>query len=464
MQLVWFRNDLRTLDHSGLTAAVASGDPVIGLFVMTEGQWSQQYMADCKRHLIYAQVADLSVQLAELNIPLLIDFADNYADSLVCVVKRCKQYSTRQIHFCYEYELNEARRDQQLIAALQEAEIQARGYHDSVIFPPGQIVKPDGTPYSMFTPFKKKWLAKLMQQLPACLARVKPLPAQPLTASPPPEYEHNALWPAGEQTVLHRLRQFCRTQVALYNEQRDFAGLDTTSRLSPYLSIGVISPRQALNRLLAEQGDAVFASDTGAALWLSELIWREFYRHLSYFYPELSKGASVKPKYERLHWRNDDGEFKAWCDGQTGYPIVDAAMRQLNQTGWMHNRLRMISASFLVKDLQVDWRWGERYFMQQLIDGDYAANNGGWQWCASTGHDAAPYFRIFNPTTQSERFDKAGRFIRKYCPELSDVPDKYVHQPHFYSSKFDITLQYPKPIVEHKQAREATLAMYRAIE
>ncbi len=464
MQLVWFRNDLRTFDHSGLSAAAASGEPVVGLFVATEKQWSQQHMADCKRHLIYAQLADLSAQLAAMNIPLVIDVADSYAHSQACVIKRCKQFSIRQVHFCYEYELNETRRDQQLLAALEEAEIQPFGYHDSVIFPPGHIVKPDGAPYSMFTPFKKKWLAQLMQHIPSCLARVKPLPAQPLAASQLPDFEHNSLWPAGEQLVLKRLRQFCRKQVALYNEQRDFAALDATSRLSPYLSIGAISPRQALQRLLAEQGDAVFASDSGAGVWLSELIWREFYRHLSSFYPELSKGACVKEKYEQLRWRNDREEFQAWCEGQTGYPIVDAAMRQLNQTGWMHNRLRMIVASFLIKDLQIDWHWGETYFMQQLIDGDYAANNGGWQWSASTGHDAAPYFRIFNPTTQGERFDKAGEFIRHYCPELSDVPGKYIHQPHSYGDKSDTSLDYPRPLVEHKQARELTLAMYRAVD
>ncbi|MGI9295419.1 MAG: deoxyribodipyrimidine photo-lyase, partial [Pseudomonadales bacterium] len=214
MQLVWFRNDLRTLDHSGLSAAAASGEPVIGLFVATEEQWSQQHMADCKRNLIYAQLADLSAQLAELNIPLLVDFTDSYADSLGCVLERCKQFQVRQLHFCYEYELNETRRDQRLAEQLKKVGIQTFGYHDSLIFRPGQVVKLGGTPYSMFTPFKKKWLAKLMQQLPGCLAKVKPLP--PLVASKPPEFAPNSLWPAGEQHVLDRLKQFCREQVAQY--------------------------------------------------------------------------------------------------------------------------------------------------------------------------------------------------------------------------------------------------------
>lgn len=463
MQLVWYRNDLRTLDHSGLSAAAATGEPVIALFVTTEQQWAEHHMADCKRNLIYAQLADLSAELAKLNIPLLIDTADTYSNSLDCVLKRCQQFEVRQVHFCYEYELNEARRDQLLVDRLEQEDVQPCGYHDSVIFKPGQVLKPDDSPYSVFTPFKKKWLVKLQQHMPACQARVKPRPRHDVKASLLPDFVDNTYWPAGEQQVLAQLRKFCRKQVAEYDEHRDFPALDATSRLSPYLSIGVISPRQALQRLLAEQGDATFASNSGAGVWLSELIWREFYRHLSSFYPELSKGACVKEKYEKLRWRNDEDEFQAWCDGQTGYPIVDAAMRQLNQTGWMHNRLRMIVASFLIKDLQIDWHWGERYFMQQLIDGDYAANNGGWQWSASTGHDAAPYFRIFNPTTQGERFDKAGEFIRNYCPELSDVPDKYIHKPHVYAGKSDIKLDYPQPVVDHKQSREATLAMYRAV-
>lgn len=464
MQLVWFRNDLRTLDHSGLSTAAATGEPVTALFVVTEQQWAQQHMAECKRNLIYAQLADLSAQLSKLNVPLLIDAADSYSDSLACVRKRCQQLAISQLHFCNEYELNESRRDEQLISMLQEDGVQPSGYHDSVIFQPGQVMKPDGTPYSVFTPFRKKWLASLQQQLPACRPRVKPRPEHALQASPAPDFVASSLWPAGEQHALSRLRKFCRKHVAQYDAQRDFPALDATSRLSPYFSIGVISPRQALQRLLAEQGEAVFARDSGAGVWLSELIWREFYRHLSSFYPELSKGACVKQKYEKLRWRNDSEEFQAWCEGQTGYPIVDAAMRQLNQTGWMHNRLRMIVASFLIKDLHIDWHWGETYFMQQLIDGDYAANNGGWQWSASTGHDAAPYFRIFNPTTQGERFDRAGEFIRSYCPELSDVPDKYIHKPHVFARKSDITLDYPQPVVDHKQAREATLAMYRAVE
>ncbi|ORU03638.1 deoxyribodipyrimidine photo-lyase, partial [Klebsiella pneumoniae] len=219
-------------------------------------------------------------------------------------------------------------------------------------------------------------------------------------------------------------------------------------------------PRQCLHRLLTEHPAAL---DGGAgATWLNELIWREFYRHLMVYYPKLCKGRPFTAWTDKVAWRAEEAALQAWQRGETGFPIVDAAMRQLNATGWMHNRLRMIVASFLTKDLRLDWRAGERYFMSQLIDGDLAANNGGWQWAASTGTDAAPYFRIFNPTTQGEKFDKQGVFIRRWLPELAKVPEKALHQPWAWADKQGITLDYSRPIVDHKQARQETLAAWEA--
>ncbi len=231
--------------------------------------------------------------------------------------------------------------------------------------------------------------------------------------------------------------------------------VDGTSRLSVYLATGVLSPRQCLHRVLKEHPAAL--DDNRVFVWLNELIWRDFYRHLMVAYPALCKHQPFIQWTHNVEWQQNDEHFTAWKEGRTGYPIVDAAMRQMNDIGWMHNRLRMITASFLVKDLLLHWHGGERYFMQQLIDGDLAANNGGWQWAASTGTDAAPYFRIFNPTTQGERFDKQGEFIRHYLPELSDVPDSDIHQPHAWAKKHNKVLDYPAPIVEHKEARKKTL-------
>jgi deoxyribodipyrimidine photo-lyase len=266
----------------------------------------------------------------------------------------------------------------------------------------------------------------------------------------------STIWPVAEKKILENLQTFCSERSPDYKAQRDFPALQGTSQISAPLAIGLISVRQCLARLFMEQGDDIWQTDTGAGCWLNELIWREFYYHLYYQMPHPVKGLSFKPLYDQLRWRNDRTEFEAWCAGKTGYPIVDAAMRQLNQTGWMHNRLRMIVASFLVKDLQIDWRWGERYFMQNLIDGDFASNNGGWQWASSSGCDAAPYFRIFNPSTQGERFDKSGEFIKHFVPELAGLEKKALHQPHNVEG-------YPAPIVDHKQAREITLSMYKAI-
>uniref|UniRef100_UPI002896DFC4 FAD-binding domain-containing protein n=1 Tax=Leclercia sp. TaxID=1898428 RepID=UPI002896DFC4 len=236
--------------------------------------------------------------------------------------------------------------------------------------------------------------------------------------------------------------------------------IEGTSRLSACLALGVLSPRQCLHRLLAEQPEALEGGP--GAVWLNELIWRECYRHLMTYHPDLCKYRPFIRWTDNVEWQSDDVQLKAWQEGQTGYPIVDAAMRQLNETGWMHNRLRMITASFLVKDLLIDWRAGERYFISQLIDGDLAANNGGWQWAASTGTDAAPYFRIFNPTTQGQKFDSDGVFIRRWLPELATVPDKAIHDPWIWADKQGVTLAYPRPVVDHKQARVATLAAYEA--
>jgi len=256
------------------------------------------------------------------------------------------------------------------------------------------------------------------------------------------------------------LANFFSQKLTDYGQLRDIPSLKATSGLSAYLAAGVISPKTILATLLRYQPDILSDTNSEAFTWLNELIWREFYRHLLFHFPDLCKHQCFNEKYQNLAWPVNQAFFNAWCQGKTGYPIVDAAMRQLIQTGWMHNRLRMIVASFLTKHLLIDWRLGERFFMQHLIDGDLAANNGGWQWSAGTGCDAQPYFRIFNPITQSQRFDPSGKFIRKYLPELADIPDKYIHFPHEFISKNQLQCYWPA-IVEHKVAREQALRFYR---
>jgi deoxyribodipyrimidine photo-lyase len=280
--------------------------------------------------------------------------------------------------------------------------------------------------------------------------------------------QDSSKWPLSDHIMQTSVATFLEGRLEYYAEERDFPALKASSLLSPYLSTGVMSVRWLATQLLQKKPDIIYDDSVEGFSWLNELIWREFYKNLLYHCPELAKGRCFQAKYQTLSWPNNRRYYKAWCEGKTGYPLVDAAMKQLVQTGWMHNRLRMVVASFLTKHLLVDWRWGERFFMSHLIDGDLSANNGGWQWAASTGCDAQPYFRVFNPLTQSKKFDPSGEFIRTYLPELKDVPDKYVHFPHQYlASNRNLSLfegdraEYPKPIVEHKAARLAALAFFK---
>ena len=341
-----------------------------------------------------------------------------------------------------------------------------------VVHPPGTLLKQDGTPYAVFTPFKKNaWLQRPLPRavnlLPTPTALQSPpnmvsdgLPAEP--ALPP-----GVSFAPGEAEAQRRLAAFSQGVIDRYAVERDKLALPGTSQLSPYLRFGMISVRQVVVTAVAamEQAHTEEAS-RGAETWLSELIWREFYIHILYHFPHVLQG-SFRPEYDNIAWRNREDEFEAWGNGRTGYPIVDAAMRQLTASGWMHNRARMIVASFLVKDLLIDWRWGEKFFMRHLIDGDPAANNGGWQWAAGTGTDAAPYFRIFNPTTQAKKFDPKGAYIRRWLPELADVPNDFIHEPWTMPSLVQKTAgctigkEYPAPIVNHKEAREWTLAAYK---
>ena len=246
-----------------------------------------------------------------------------------------------------------------------------------------------------------------------------------------------------------------------YGNARDFPALNGTSALSPYLACGAISPRQCLAAATAADGQRLQAGRAGPTAWITELIWREFYRHVLVGFPRVCRNRAFKVQTDRIRWRRDEDDFGSWCAGRTGVPIVDAAMRQLLETGWMHNRLRMVVAMYLTKDLFIDWRQGERFFMTHLVDGDFASNNGGWQWAASTGTDAAPYFRIFNPISQSRRFDPDGTFIHRYCPELADLGGRAIHDPAALPPPARGAIDYPDPIVDHTRARARVMAAFR---
>ncbi|ENZ8580302.1 TPA: deoxyribodipyrimidine photo-lyase [Klebsiella aerogenes] len=463
--LVWFRMDLRLNDNLALAAACR--DPqaqVLALYIATPEQWRQHDMAPRQAAFIASHLRSLHAALAERGIPLLVEEADDFAASIELLTRFCKQHQVSHLFYNYQYEFNERQRDAGVEKILKE--VTCQGFDDSVLLPPGSVMTGNREMYKVFTPFKNAFIRRLREGLPECVAAPKPRQSATRQASPLPEINYpqtpfdTDLFAADEKTALARLRAFCQQPAADYDQQRDFPAIEGTSRLSPCLAVGVLSPRQCLHRLLREQPGAL-DGEAGAS-WLNEIIWREFYRHLMVYYPKLCKGQPFVAWTDKVAWRSNEDELRAWQQGQTGFPVVDAAMRQLNATGWMHNRLRMIVASFLAKDLRLDWRHGERYFMSQLIDGDLAANNGGWQWAASTGTDAAPYFRIFNPTTQGEKFDKQGEFIRRWLPELAEVPEKALHQPWLWADKQGVTLRYPRPLVDHKQARLETLAAWEA--
>jgi len=469
IHVVWLRNDLRVTDNRALFAACQEPDAhVLAVYIATPGQWQSHDMAPMQAEFIYQHLQQVQQQLAERNIPLFYHQCDDFSQAVDWLSEFCRQQQASALFFNRQYELNEARRDNALLEQLSIEQVSCYGFDDALLLSPGSVTTADGTMFKVYTAFRKAFIKRLinadLSSLPAPELRQQQ-PAVAMAEIEPFDYPRrplNDLFAVGEQVARQRLRAFCCQRVADYAQQRDFPARAGTSHLSAYLAIGVLSPRQCFNRLRTEFPNLLDEEKSGAFSWLNELIWREFYHHLLAAWPQLCRHHPFIAWTKNIVWRNDQQAFVAWQQGMTGYPIVDAAMRQLRATGWMHNRLRMIVASFLVKDLLIDWRWGERYFSQQLIDGCLAANNGGWQWAASTGCDAAPYFRIFNPTTQGQRFDPQGEFIRHWVPELATVPDSDIHQPHTWADKHHRTLNYPSPLVYHASARVSTLAAFDA--
>ncbi|RMV66609.1 Deoxyribodipyrimidine photolyase [Pseudomonas caricapapayae] len=470
MQLIWLRSDLRVHDNTALTAAMERG-PTLAVYLLSPAQWRSHDDADCKVDFWLRNLVELEKALATFNVPLLIREADTWDQAPEVLAKLCTQFKVDGLHLNQEYGINETRRDQGVQKAMEKAGVHFNSYLDQLLFKPGSILTKTGNYFQVFTQFKKVCYSRLHEAMPHPVRA--PQAQQPLSIksdSIPDQVEGFAtpsqalrnLWPAGEAEARRRMDAFADEQISYYKTERDFPAKPGTSQLSAYLAAGVISPRQCLHAALASNQGEFESGDVGTVTWINELLWREFYKHTLVGYPRVSRHRAFRPETEALKWRDAPEELLAWQEARTGLPIIDAAMRQLLETGWMHNRLRMVVAMFLTKNLLIDWREGERFFMRHLIDGDLAANNGGWQWSSSTGTDSAPYFRIFNPLSQSERFDPEGVFIKRWLPELADLNKKQIHDPASIGDLFGAA-DYPKPIVDLSKSRARALAAFKAL-
>ena len=460
--LVWFRRDLRDFDHAALSAALREHTRVVCAFVFDTDILTPLPREDRRVDFIHRSLVELDAALRAKGGGLIV----RHGRSVEEIPRLAAQLDVMAVYANRDYEPAARERDASVAAQLAA---DGRGFidgKDQVVFERDEVLTKTGTPFSVFTPYSRAWRAKLSPaDLAAhdCTARPGQLaaPNAVLTAPTFPTLADigfastDLKAPTGMSGGAQLFEDFL-TRIEHYHAARDFPAVKGCSYLSPHLRFGTVSIRQLV---AAAHAESLQAKGRGAEIWLTELIWREFYQQILWHRPDVVD-HSFKPEYDALVWDESPALFAAWCDGRTGYPLVDAAQRQLLQSGWMHNRLRMVSASFLTKDLGVDWRRGEAHFADWLLDYDLAANNGGWQWAASTGCDAQPYFRIFNPVTQSERFDPQGQFIRRYVPELKDVPDKFIHAPWQMPTP---PTDYPAPVVDHAAAREKTLARFAAV-
>ena len=416
----WFRRDLRLEDNKGLFEALNSGSKVIPVFIFDEEILDRLPKDDARVSFIYETLTKINKQLKLHKSSLLVEVG-NPIDVLKKLINK---YNVKAVYTNKDYEPYAIKRDQQVEDFLVSKNIQFKTFKDQVIFEKAEIVKNDGLPYTVFTPYKNKWLQHFSKEKDTQEFKIKFDNFHLFTS----EFPSLSSIEFKESNI--KVKPFNLSNLENYDEIRDFPSQDKTSYLSPYFRFGLVSVRKMVQ----------FALKTNAT-FLSELIWREFFMQILYHFPKVVTN-NFRQKYDVIPWRNNKEEFTKWCKGKTGYPMVDAGMRELNKTGYMHNRVRMITAGFLCKHLLIDWRWGEAYFAEKLLDFDLSANNGNWQWAAGTGCDAAPYFRVFNPESQLKKFDKDLIYVRKWIEDFDE-------------------LTYPKPMVEHKFARERAIATYK---
>jgi len=420
ISVFWFRRDLRLEDNTALHNALQSHQPVLPIFIFDDQILNELPNNDARVSFIYDQLKLINSELQNRNSSLLC----LKGEPIEVWQRLIAEYNISNVYINKDYEPYAIKRDTKTKILLNENGISLFAYKDQVVFEENDILKKDGKPYTVYTPYKNKWLEKF-----------KTINAKPIINSPFKNfYKFHLTFPdlseIGFTESTIKVKNYQLKNLDDYAKARDYPSKNSSSYLSPHLRFGTVSIRHVIDKL--SEGDEVF---------LSELIWRDFFMQILYHFPRVVN-QSFKPKYDGIQWRNNEKEFEAWCHGKTGYALVDAGMRELNASGYMHNRVRMVVASFLCKHLLIDWRWGEAYFAEKLLDYELSSNNGNWQWAAGTGCDAAPYFRIFNPFEQLKKFDKNLEYVNKWVPEFNAFP-------------------YPKPIVEHKFARQRALENYK---
>lgn len=479
----WFRRDLRLHDNAALAQATHDCDQVVGLFVLDPALLDNPKMCQARIAFLYSSLTELSAALEERGSRLVV----RRGQPLEELRKALRESKADKLYFNRDYTSFARQRDEQVEKGLKEDGVEVVTCKDLVIFEKEEILNGSGLPYRIYGSYKRQWLSVVGRNLPdeyevrshalklenSELKKLKSLELPKV----PDGFEDAYFLPAGEKAGLKRLEAWASHKsgkphdsapILDYTVSRERPAQVGSSQLSAWMRFGVVSPRRCYRAALDAREQASKAAERqGCDTWITELAWRDYFYQIVWNFPYVAH-ESFQPKFRKLDWENDHKLFKAWCEGRTGYPFVDAGMRQLNSIHWMHNRARMITAGFLCKDLRLDWRLGERYFWQQLVDYDQPANNGNWQWGASTGADAQPYFQIFNPTSQGKKFDPAGEYVRRWVPELAKVPNKYIHSPEKMPEAMQKELgliigkDYPLPIINHAEAQERTMQAYRA--
>lgn len=483
----WFKCDLRTFDNKSLhlasEQAKKAGIPLICAYFVSPQDFQAHLTSAVRVDFVLRTLEVLKKDLSELDIPLYVETVEKRKGLPDRFMELVNEWSASHVYTNIEYEVDELRREALLTRKLLERGVSFNAVADTCVVSPGELASQSGGQFAVYSPWYRAWCRYLNERprhLDAFSAPLKNpgsarskfghLFDKDIPEAPPNKQlseeeriRFKSMWPPGEHEAYERLQKFIKTKIRQYKDTRNLPADNGTSVISVHLSSGTLAARTAVREARdANSTKKLDGGNIGHSSWISEVAWRDFYKHVLVHWPYVCMNKSFKPEYTNIAWEYSQKNFAAWSSGQTGFPIVDAAMRQLNHTGYMHNRCRMIVASFLAKDLLIDWRMGERYFMEHLVDGDFASNNGGWGFSASTGVDPQPYFRIFNPLLQSEKFDPQGSYIQKWIPELKDIKAPALHDPYGRGAeKLASKNGYPRPIVEHKQCRNRALARYK---